>query len=51
MFFTYMDFPARKFCLKAINPLRATSFLLYPLKTENIRFFDVSKGYRKRPVA
>ena len=32
-----------------INLLHATSLFLYPLKTsENQRFSDVSKGYRKR---
>ena len=35
-----------------INPFYATGFFRYPLKTtENQRFSDVFRGYRKRPVA
>ena len=35
-----------------ISPLHATGLFLYPLKaSENQRFSDVFKGYRKRPVA
>ena len=35
-----------------INPFYATGLFLYPLKTsENQRFSDVFRGYRKRPVA
>ena len=35
-----------------INPFHATGLFLYPLKTsENLWFFDVSRGYRKKPVA
>ena len=34
------------------NPFHATGLFLYPLKTsENQRFSDVFRGYRKRPVA
>ena len=32
------------------NPFYAPSVFLYPLKTENLWFSDVFKGYRKRPV-
>ena len=35
-----------------ISPCHATGLFLYPLKTsENQRFSDVFRGYRKRPVA
>ena len=38
--------------LNNFNPFHATSFLLYPLKTiQKIWFFDIFRGYRKRPVA
>ena len=33
------------------NPFFATSLFLYPLKTENERFYYVFRGYRKRPMA
>ena len=33
------------------NPFFATSFFLYPLKTENQRFYYIFRGYRKRPMA
>ena len=34
------------------NPIHATGFFLYPLKTsENLWFFDDLRGYRKRSVA
>ena len=37
---------------KCINPFHTICLFLYPLKTsENQRFFDVFRGYRKRPVA
>ena len=40
------------FCIKLFNPFHAIGLFLYPLKTsENLRFFDVFRGYRKRPVA
>ena len=33
------------------NPFHATDFFLYPLKTsENLRFSDIFRGYRERPV-
>ena len=36
----------------SFNPFHANSLFLYPLKmTENQRFSDVSRVYRKRPVA
>ena len=35
-----------------IDPFHATGLFIYPLKTsENQRFSDVFRGYRKRPVA
>ena len=35
-----------------VNPFHATRLFRYPLKTsENQRFPDVFRGYRKRPVA
>ena len=34
-----------------INSLHATSLFLYPLKTENLWFSDVSWGGKERPVA
>ena len=35
-----------------LNPFHATDLFLYPRKTsENLRFSDVFRGYRKRPVA
>ena len=35
-----------------INPFQATGLFWYPLKTsENQRFSDVFRGFRKRPVA
>ena len=35
-----------------INPCHATGLFLHPLKaSENQMFFDVFRGYRKRPVA
>ena len=38
--------------LKQINSFHATGLFLYPLNiSENFRFFDVFRGYRKRPVA
>ena len=33
------------------NPFHATSRFLYPLKTENLWFSNVVKGYRKRLYA
>ena len=33
-----------------INPFRTINLFLYPLKTENLWFSDVSRGCRKRPV-
>ena len=33
------------------NPFQANVSFLHPLKTDNQRFFDVFRGYRKRPVA
>ena len=36
----------------ALNPVNATSLFLWPLKTlDNICFFRVSRGYRKRSMA
>ena len=32
------------------NPFHATGLFLYPLKTENQKFSDVFRGYRKRSV-
>ena len=38
--------------IAAFNPIHASGSFFYPLKTsENKRFFDVSRGPRKRPVA
>ena len=37
--------------LKWINPFHATCPFRYSLKTENLWFSDVFRGYRKRPVA
>ena len=38
--------------INSFNPFHATNLFLYPLKTsENLRFSDVFRGYRKRPVA
>ena len=38
--------------LNLINPFHATGFFLYPLKTsENQRFSNVFRGYRKRTMA
>ena len=38
--------------LNNFNPFHATSFLLYLLKTiQKIWFFDIFRGYRKRPMA
>ena len=35
-----------------INPFHTTGLFLYSLKTsENLWFSDVSRGFRKRPVA
>ena len=37
---------------KLVNPFHATGLFRYPLKTsENQRFPDMLRGYRKRPVA
>ena len=33
------------------NSIHATYLFLYPLKTENQRFSEDFKGYRKKPVA
>ena len=36
----------------SINLFHATGIFLYPLKTsKNQRFFDIFRGYRKKPVA
>ena len=38
--------------LEPSNPFHATGLILYPLKAlQNLRFFYVFRGYRKRPVA
>ena len=34
-----------------VKSFHATGLFLYALKTENQRFSDVFKGYRKSPVA
>ena len=34
-----------------INPFHATDLFLYPLKTENQTFYDIFRGYRKKPLA
>ena len=34
-----------------LNLFHATGLFLYSLKTENLWFSDVFRGYRKRPVA
>ena len=35
----------------SINPFPATGLFLYPLKTsQNLCFFNIFRGYRKRPV-
>ena len=40
------------FFWKLFNPFHATGLFLYPLKTsKNLRFSDVFRGYRKRPMA
>ena len=37
---------------QTINSSHATGLLLYPLKTpENLLFYDIFRGYRKRSVA
>ena len=37
--------------IRYFNSFNATALFLYPLKTsENNRFSDVFRGYRKRPV-
>ena len=37
---------------KVVKPFHVIGLFLYPLKTsENQRFSDVFRGYRKRPVA
>ena len=35
----------------AVNSFHATGLFLCPLKTGSLRFSDVFRGYRKRPVA
>ena len=38
--------------LRLINTFHATDFFLYPLKiSQNLLFYDIFMGYRKRPVA
>ena len=38
--------------LNHVNPFCTTGLFLYPLKTsEKFWFFDMFRGYRKRPVA
>ena len=33
-----------------VNPFHATGLFLYPLKTENLYFFHIFRGYKKRLV-
>ena len=35
----------------AITTFHAIGLFLYPLKTENIWFYDIFEGYGKKPVA